>query len=128
MVILLLTLTLFLTFFPENFEQAVQDYKASLALKVDMLGNDDRQLAEAHYKLAVALEYTPSSSEAVTQVEKAMAVLRNRLAVLDKTAEADTDDEKALHAEMREINSLFPEMEAKVCFLSFCAGTAKFSA
>ena len=53
----------------ENFDQAASDFEEALEIKSKILDADDRELAEAHYKLALAYEYTEHFKEAVEEVE-----------------------------------------------------------
>lgn len=105
----------------EKFAEALEDYKKALAIKHEILSEDDRQLAEAHYKYALALEFVPNESEkAGAEIQKAIDVLKKRKATLEekdqgkgkgkaKATETDADDK-----EIAELQELIPEMELKV--------------
>jgi hypothetical protein len=54
-----------------------------LNIKLGLCG--DRELAEAYFKLGLALEYSEQFEEAIKQVELAMNSLRQRVAVLEKS-------------------------------------------
>lgn len=67
----------------EKFEQAITDYEAGLALKNDLLPISSRHIAEAHYKLSIALDLTPGRlSDAITHAEKAFESIESRLVEL----------------------------------------------
>ncbi|KAF9916747.1 hypothetical protein BX616_002925, partial [Lobosporangium transversale] len=59
----------------ENFDQAVADFREAILIKEARLEPDDRQLAEAHYKLALALEYSPTESDKTQEhIHKAITI------------------------------------------------------
>lgn len=90
-------------------------------------------MAELHYKLALALEYSTSEQHlAVEETEKAVNVLRKRLEVLQDKQLAETGDKKGkgkstdtevnqdanqntdIQKEIKEIQELIPDMEVKI--------------
>ncbi|KAG0379420.1 hypothetical protein BGX24_000509 [Mortierella sp. AD032] len=107
----------------ENFEQAVNDYREAITIKEARLDADDRQLAEAHYKLALALEYSPNESAlAQEHIHKASNVLKDRIQKLNallasgkgKARAVDaSENETKLAAELVELHELVGEMEQK---------------
>lgn len=72
----------------EKFDQASNDYRDALVIKKGLLKNDNRELAEMHYKLALALEYKGDCEGALMEMESAMEILRWRLAALKDQSEA----------------------------------------
>ncbi|KAH9933512.1 uncharacterized protein B0H18DRAFT_1115498 [Fomitopsis serialis] len=67
----------------EKFEQAIADYDQALALKVDLLPQSSRQIAEAHYKLSIVLDLTSGRlSDSITHAERALDSVEARLAEL----------------------------------------------
>ncbi|KAF9906417.1 hypothetical protein EC991_000664 [Linnemannia zychae] len=107
----------------ENFEQAVNDYREAITIKEARLEPDDRQLAEAHYKLALALEYSPAESAlAQEHIHKASNVLKDRIQKLNgllasgkgKARAIDaSENETKMAAELVELHELVGEMEQK---------------
>ncbi|KAG0299499.1 hypothetical protein BGZ97_003679, partial [Linnemannia gamsii] len=107
----------------ENFEQAVTDYREAITVKEARLEADDRQLAEAHYKLALALEYSPTESAlAQEHIHKASNVLKDRIQKLNgllasgkgKARAVDaSENETKMAAELIELHELVGEMEQK---------------
>ncbi|KAI8374409.1 uncharacterized protein BYT42DRAFT_576262 [Radiomyces spectabilis] len=94
----------------EKFDAALTDYARAIELKQENLESDDRQLAEAHYKYALALEYSSDKSHlAVDEIKKATAVLRNRLEKLQQAASEESNGN-----EIKDIEALIPDMEAKM--------------
>jgi HAT1-interacting factor 1 len=64
----------------EKFEQAITDYSAGLALKTDLLPLSSRQLAEAHYKLSIALDLTAGRlADAIHHAQRALESIEARL-------------------------------------------------
>ncbi|RDB23444.1 NASP-related protein sim3 [Hypsizygus marmoreus] len=67
----------------EKFDQAITDYEAGLALKVELLPLSSRQIAEAHYKLSMVLDLTSGRlADAIVHAEKALESVESRLAEL----------------------------------------------
>lgn len=115
----------------EKFDQAIPDFRSALEIKQANLEPDNRELAELHYKLALALEYSTAEQHlAVEETEKALKVLRHRLSVLQDKQLAESGDVKGkgkqsdsigdysrtsdLHKEIKEIQELIPDMEVKI--------------
>ncbi|KAF9278854.1 hypothetical protein BGZ68_008310, partial [Mortierella alpina] len=108
----------------ENFEQAVADFREAITVKEARLEPDDRQLAEAHYKLALALEYSPAESDkAQEHIYKATTVLKARIQKLNgllasgkgKARATDaTENETMMAKELVELHELVGEMDQKV--------------
>ncbi|KAF8932873.1 hypothetical protein BGZ58_006749 [Dissophora ornata] len=108
----------------ENFEQAVADFREAIAVKEARLDPDDRQLAEAHYKLALALEYSPTESDmAHEHINKAITVLRSRIEKLSELlgsgkgkarATEANESETKMAKELIELHELVAEMDQKV--------------
>ncbi|CAL1715356.1 unnamed protein product [Somion occarium] len=67
----------------EKFEQAITDYSTGLDLKLSLLPQSSRQIAEAHYKLSIVLDLSSGRlSEAIEHAEKALDSVEARLAEL----------------------------------------------
>lgn len=82
--------------------------------------DDNRELAEAHYKYALALEFSSDKADqALPELQKAVAVLKKRIETLEvgngkgKGKEVADLDTKA-QDEITDIKSLIPDMELKV--------------
>jgi HAT1-interacting factor 1 len=74
-----------LTDCPEKFDQAITDYSSGLALKTDLLPLASRQLAEAHYKLSIALDLTAGRlADAIHHAQRALESIEARLVELQK--------------------------------------------
>ena len=112
----------------ENFDQAVVDFTSAVAIKQSLLPEHHRERAEAHYKLALAYEYSEQIEQAIDQVHLSLNVLQKRLETLQhsdegkgkETANISSEDTEK---EVKEIQALFPEMEDKVFDVDSARGT-----
>ena len=67
-------------FTPEKFDQAISDYTSGLALKTELLPLSSRHLAEAHYKLSIALDLTAGRlADAIYHAQRALESIEARL-------------------------------------------------
>ncbi|KAI0339484.1 hypothetical protein BDW22DRAFT_599992 [Trametopsis cervina] len=67
----------------EKFDQAIQDYEAGLNLKLELLPQSSRQIAEAHYKLSIVLDLSSGRlQDSIAHAEKALESVEARLAEL----------------------------------------------
>ena len=67
----------------EKFEQAITDYSSGIALKTELLPSSSRQLAEAHYKLSIALDLTAGRlADAIHHAQRALESIEARLVEL----------------------------------------------
>ncbi|RIB10873.1 hypothetical protein C2G38_2105019 [Gigaspora rosea] len=114
----------------EKFDQAAIDYREGVKLKAETLPEGDRQIAETHWRLSLALELIPDKSnqdEAIVHVQKAIEVLNKRKEILQaqlndyqetcgkgkKIATAD-DDTALIDKEIKDIDEFLVEMESKI--------------
>ncbi|CEP11091.1 hypothetical protein [Parasitella parasitica] len=103
----------------EKFDGALPDYEKAIEIKQSILQDDSRELAEAHYKFALALEFsTERADQALSELQKAVDVLKKRISNLEmgqgKGKGKATDlDQKTLD-EIKDINELIPDMELKI--------------
>lgn len=98
------------------------DYEKAIQIKQSVLEEDNRELAEAHYKYALALEFsTEKADQALPELQKAVAVLKKRIETLEagegkgKGKEAESDLSEKAQEEIKEIKEIIPDMELKVC-------------
>ena len=118
----------------ERFPNAVGDLKAALALKEELFPQESSLIAEAHYKLSLALEFSSVTQpkaegeahvdeamreEAAKEMEAAIASCRSRIkqeeARLDTNASTYGDAEKAkvTKEEIDEVKDMVKEMEQR---------------
>ncbi|KAI8641323.1 hypothetical protein BD408DRAFT_368430 [Parasitella parasitica] len=107
----------------EKFNDALSDYEKAIEIKQAVLQDDNRELAEAHYKLALALEFsTERADQALPELQKAVDVLKKRISNLETgegkgkgkgKATATALDQPVLD-EIKDINELIPDMELKI--------------
>ncbi|KAJ3080910.1 hypothetical protein HK102_002709 [Quaeritorhiza haematococci] len=105
----------------ELWDQAIDEYQEVLKLKKEMLQPEDRQLAEAHYKLALAYELAGRFDEAVEEVKATVSVLKAKVESLEKQGDVEgkgkapaTEGQEAALKEIAELKELFPEMDNKI--------------
>ncbi|KAG2200490.1 hypothetical protein INT46_004259, partial [Mucor plumbeus] len=114
----------------EKFNEALSDYEKAIEIKQSVLDDDNRELAEAHYKYALALEFsTEKADQALPELQKAVNVLKKRISNLETgqgkgKGKATELDQKALD-EIKEINELVPDMELKIEELATRQATEK---
>ena len=123
----------------ERFSQAVDDLQTALDLKLELFPQESSLIAEAHYKLSLALEFSSSTQEkgdngnakpgtsaivdtamreeAAMQMEKAIASCRLRVG--KEKARLGTLDEKASKAEIADVEEMVNEMEERVSLRLF---------
>lgn len=108
----------------EKFNEALPDYQKALEIKQEILPQDDRQIAEAHYKFALALEFSDKGAEAAApEIKKAVDVLNRRVASLEqkldgkgkgKGKEKATDTEEKTEQDIKEAKELIQDLNIKV--------------
>ncbi|KAJ3317779.1 hypothetical protein HDU76_001063 [Blyttiomyces sp. JEL0837] len=98
-----------------QWQQAIDDYSEAVRIKSLKLSHDHRELAEAHYKLALALEFAKKYDEALSHTFNVIAVLERKKKSLEKLTGENEDAAK----EIEEIDSLLPDITLKVDELKF---------
>merc|ERR1719481_1071182 len=93
----------------ENYAQAVEDLKACL-FKQDSLPKDSRIVAETHYQLGVAQGYNNQFEDAVSSLNTAIKILKERVKNLKESSSVSDDVQK----EIAELETLIPEIEEKI--------------
>ncbi|CAO3624807.1 unnamed protein product [Cunninghamella blakesleeana] len=114
----------------EKFSAALPDFKKAIDIKKSILKPDDRQLAEVHYKYALALELSSESAEeALEELKKALTVLKARIQTLESGDGDDSIDNdnkgkgkyvlsESIKKEIDEIKELITDMEEKITELN----------
>ena len=102
-----------------NWQQAIDDYTRAAEIKKEILEDDNREIAEAYYKLALALEFSKQFISARDNARFVVTVLNKKLANLkEKTAAGPAQGEEDMHAtllrEIEDIEGLLPDMQSKV--------------
>lgn len=93
----------------ENYAQAVEDLKACLS-KQDSLPKDSRIVAETHYQLGVSQGYNNQFEDAVSSLNTAIKILKERIKNLKESSSVSDDVKK----EITELETLIPEIEEKI--------------
>jgi HAT1-interacting factor 1 len=124
----------------ENFPQAAADMRSALALKRELFPVESSMVAEAHYKLSLALEFSavtrqadeggaaPSEqavfadekmrAEAATEMKSAIASCEARVAAEEaKAGEAEEAEAKKLRKEAADVKEMVNEMKQRVSAL-----------
>ena len=89
----------------EAFPQAAIDYSQALALLQQSDCPDQRIIAEAHYKIALAYDYSNEAPKALESLQKALELLKSHHSTLSAS-----DAVK----EREELEELFVELEGKI--------------
>merc|ERR1719481_977374 len=92
----------------ENYAQAVEDLKACLS-KQNSLPKDSRIVAETHYQLGVAQGYNNQFDDAVSSLNTAIKILKERIKNLKESSVPDD-----VQKEIAELETLIPEIEEKI--------------
>ena len=125
----------------ERFPSAVVDLRAALELKEELLPQESSLIAEAHYKLSLALEFSsvtqpankngeaidggegtidePMREDAAKEMEAAIASCKLRIQKEEENLRAtiagsDTDKPKITQADIDEVKELILDMEQRV--------------
>ncbi|XP_053568728.1 LOW QUALITY PROTEIN: histone-binding protein N1/N2-like [Bombina bombina] len=99
----------------ENYSQAVDDFLACLNIQKEHFEEHDRLLAETHYQLGLAYQYSSKHEEAISHFNQSVEVIEKRMAVLteqkNKAGEEPTAD---IQKEMDELKGLLPDIKEKI--------------
>lgn len=125
----------------ERFSDAIPDFKASLALKQELFPKESEVIAEAHYKLALALEFDSlhkvreaqaqvgqqtvtvmkedideeRRKEAANEMESAIESCRLRIAKEEATLSTlDQEAAKAIEKSIADVKEIVEDMEQRV--------------
>ncbi|TPX30939.1 hypothetical protein SmJEL517_g05595 [Synchytrium microbalum] len=105
-----------------HYKQAIMEYAMAISLK-QVVNAPHRELAEAHYKLALPLEYEGQHEEAIKQIRLACTAVKQRIQLLNeelKGAGVEVDAKgkgKVAREGPDPINSEILEMESIVILL-----------
>ncbi|EMR10810.1 hypothetical protein PNEG_00957 [Pneumocystis murina B123] len=97
----------------ENFQQALVDFQSSLDLKIKIYPLESSLISEAHYKLALALEFLQESDlreKAIEHIHWAIKSLEKRLEIEQKSKKGKEKQEK----EESEIQDMLLELRQKI--------------
>lgn len=112
----------------ENFDEAIKDYQLALNLKLENTTPERyREMAEAHFKLALAFEYSEQNEEAIDQITAAMSVLQIKLDALEaalsgkgkqvattEPSESESDEIKILKGFLSDLGAKRNDLEALI--------------
>ncbi|KAJ3198662.1 hypothetical protein HDU67_003457, partial [Dinochytrium kinnereticum] len=92
-----------------QWSSAIEDFSEAVRMKESLLTNSDRELAEAHYKLALAFEFSKDFSSALKHTTVVVEVLERKLEMLKKVEET-----VEVQNEVKDIEGLMPDIKTKV--------------
>ncbi|KAM3915522.1 nuclear autoantigenic sperm protein [Leptodactylus fuscus] len=99
----------------ENYSQAVEDFLACLTIQKEHLEEHDRLLAETHYQLGLAYQYSSRHDDAISHFTQSIHVIEKRLAVLKEQLEKAVEESKEeTQKEMAELQGLLPDIREKI--------------
>lgn len=88
----------------ENFPQAAEDFESSLKLKKELYDSDSSLMSEAHYKLALAYEFSFDENEDTNRAnrEKAISHMTDAIASVKQRIEKTGKDDPELVQDLEE--------------------------
>ncbi|KAJ2616673.1 hypothetical protein H4S08_000675 [Coemansia sp. RSA 1365] len=97
----------------ENFAQAVNDFNAALNVKLQYLDDDNRELAELYYKVALAHEYNNDTAKALDLMKDVQRILGNRLKNLEMSDKPeDKEDATSLKEVLEDVAAKVEEWKS----------------
>jgi len=111
-----------------RFPSAVSDFKSALALKNELYPEESEVIAEAHFKLSLALEFSSNSGdlkeedgqalrdEAVKELEAALSSTKLKLQnkEVELASSSSPDDNDITREQIAEVKEIVAEMEGRV--------------
>ncbi|KAG8437038.1 hypothetical protein GDO86_007934 [Hymenochirus boettgeri] len=99
----------------ENYTQAVEDFLACLNIQKEHLEEHDRLLAETHYQLGLAYQYSSKHKEAISHFTQSVGVIEKRMDLLTKQIETvKGESSENVQKEMDELKDLLPDIKEKI--------------
>ncbi|XP_018430146.1 PREDICTED: nuclear autoantigenic sperm protein [Nanorana parkeri] len=99
----------------ENYGQAIEDFLACLNIQKEHLEKHDRLLAETHYQLGLAYQYSSKHDSAISHFTQSTDVIEKREALLtEQLGKAAGESTKELQKEMDELKGLLPDIREKI--------------
>ncbi|XP_040217037.1 nuclear autoantigenic sperm protein [Rana temporaria] len=99
----------------ENYGQAIEDFLACLNIQKEHLEEHDRLLAETHYQLGLAYQYSTKHDSAISHFTQSTEAIEKRMALLTEQLEkAAGEATEELKKEMEELKGLLPDIKEKI--------------
>ncbi|XP_073400551.1 nuclear autoantigenic sperm protein [Dendrobates tinctorius] len=95
----------------ENYTQAVEDFLVCLSIQKEHLVEHDRLLAETHYQLGLAYQYSGKHDNAISHFNQSIAVIEKKMEQLEKATEQSKEETQK---EMEELKGLLPDIKEKI--------------
>ncbi|PIA16033.1 hypothetical protein COEREDRAFT_8698 [Coemansia reversa NRRL 1564] len=113
----------------ENFAQAVNDFSDALNVKLQYLDDDNRELAELYYKVALAHEYNNDTAKALDLMKDVQRILGNRLKNLEISDKPeDKEDVTSLKEVLEDVAAKVEEWKSPPKPVDLSAMTSEESA
>jgi phosphoserine phosphatase len=94
-------------------------------MKTELVPENFRELAEVHFKLSLALEYSEQNEAAIGEVQSAMAMIKKRIELLglkSKGKEASASENDSTSVEIKELEGFLSDLTSKVLIFSSLDG------
>ncbi|KAJ3098600.1 hypothetical protein HDU97_003909 [Phlyctochytrium planicorne] len=88
-----------------QWNSAIEDFTEAVKIKEKLLTNSDRELAEAHYKLALAYEFSKEFSSALNHTTVVIEVLERKLVNLKAHIESNEENTEEAKNEVEELTN-----------------------
>lgn len=86
-------------------------------MRTELVPNSFRELAEVHFKLSLAFEYSEQNEAAVEQVQLAMTMIKKRIESLATTNSKGKGKEDSAAMEVKELEGFLADLNSKVPIL-----------
>ncbi|CAG7717110.1 unnamed protein product [Allacma fusca] len=101
----------------ENYPQAIEDFKTSLAMYTEFESPDSREIAQVHFHIGVAHGLAKTFQDSIDSFKKSVEIIRQRIENLKKKVEKEKPEGETLVAiqnEIKELTELLPELEERI--------------
>ncbi|XP_054161674.1 protein HGV2-like isoform X2 [Oppia nitens] len=102
----------------ENNSNAIEILNECLTLRKEVLSEDDRMIAETYYQLGIANSFNNDIQNANNCFQNAIQVIESRIEnqkkILSTLKEEDIDSVEKIKRELKQLESLLPEMKVKI--------------
>nr|CAX73791.1 Protein HGV2 [Schistosoma japonicum] len=101
----------------EDYDQAVLDLKECLEIRISILGQKDRRVAESHYQLgttyAVSGDLENASNSFKASVECLKLLAEDIKSKIEAINQVDEEEKELLQATLKEIELLIPDVQSR---------------
>uniref|UniRef100_A0A7S1X9V5 Tetratricopeptide SHNi-TPR domain-containing protein n=1 Tax=Tetraselmis chuii TaxID=63592 RepID=A0A7S1X9V5_9CHLO len=97
----------------EDYETCMTDFKAALAMFVELLPACDRRLASLHFKMALALQFMDEPEVGLTHCQEALKLMESKLDELKNLVPEGNVEEKAADNPAEDIQGVLDDLRDK---------------